>query len=278
MHRRGGNTVKSTLNDKMGELLGLVKASGPLICHVTNSVVTNWTANVTLAMGASPVMTESVGDGLELVDMASALVLNMGTADGSQVDLLLELGRRADQRGIPIVLDPVGSGATRYRTTVAKTLLETTNPTVVRANAGEAASLAGTEGLVRGVDSAASQGPDPDFVRNLASDLGRTLAVTGKTDLVSDGNAVFLVEAGHELLTAVTGTGCAATTVVACFAAVAPEEPALAATAALAWYGMAAKRAAVGAEGPGSFSWRLLDEIWKLAPEAAKELSVTQAA
>ncbi len=264
------------LDEQMGELLRKVRDSHPLICHVTNSVVTNWTANVTLALGASPVMTESIGDGLELVDMASALVLNMGTANGAQVDLLVELGRRAAERKIPIVLDPVGAGATKYRTMVAKTILAQVHPTIVRGNAGEAAALAGSEGLVRGVDSASQTGPDPEFVRNLAAETGVTLAVTGKVDLVSDGTTTYSVESGHEMMTAVTGTGCAATTVVACFAAAAPEDQALAAAAALGWYGLAAQQAAAKAQGPGSFASGLLDALWNIEPSQGRDTAVSR--
>ncbi len=254
--------------DKMITLFQEVRNRRPLVCHVTNSVVTNWTANVTLAVGAAPVMTHSQADGRELLSAASALVLNMGTAEGVQLDLMFELGLAARRAGLPVVFDPVGVGATSYRTMVGQTLLREVRPTVIRANSGEAFALAGEEGKVRGVDAAAGSRPDEALVRRLAETLGATLAVTGKEDLVAGPDGAFVVEGGHELLTRVTGTGCAATTLVACFLAVAPEEPALAAAAALGWFKVAAERAAAACRGPGSFAVGLLDELALLGRDA----------
>jgi len=271
-NRRVPKPTPESLRKLAGQMLERLRVTRPLVCHVTNLVVMNWTANVTLAIGASPVMSAAAPDATELAAAASAVVLNMGTLDGMQTDLMLQVARTARQNDVPVVFDPVGLGGTAYRTTQGRLLLNEAQPAVVRGNPGEIAALAGRKDGVFGVDSRLSGDLAPRQMARLALRLETVLVATGSTDLVSDGKLVVSVSGGHPLLAAVTGTGCGATTAVACFMAVAPDDPVAAAAAALAWYGLAAERAGAQSKGPGGLSWRFLDELYGLDPEDAKLL------
>ncbi|MEJ2208953.1 MAG: hydroxyethylthiazole kinase [Anaerolineae bacterium] len=256
--------------------LARLREQRPLIHHITNQVVMNDTANLTLHLGALPVMAHAVEEVAEMVDQAGALVLNIGTLTATLVEAMRLAGRRANERGIPIVLDPVGAGATSFRTQSALALLEELRIAVVRGNAGEIAALAGQEGLVRGVDSIAGAGQARALAGQVARRWDTVVAVTGARDVISDGQRLLGVDNGHPWLTTVTGTGCMATTAVAAFCAIEPD-PLLAATVALACYGLAAERAAGGigiarslspaAFGPASFRVALLDSVYHLSPE-----------
>jgi hydroxyethylthiazole kinase len=249
---------------RCGALLEQLRAAGPLIHHITNDVVTNLTANVTLALGAAPVMAQCREEVEQMVAMAGALVLNIGTLDPAQVDSMLLAGRRARALGLPVVLDPVGAGATDLRSDAAQRLLEAVRPTVVRGNAGELATLAGAGGRVRGVDSRQGLEVARDAVAELARARELIAAVTGPVDFVTDGRQGWLVHNGHPLLARVTGTGCSATSAVACFAAAAPEAPLDAAVAGLAAFGLAGELAAERAAGPGTLVAHLLDALYEL--------------
>ena len=251
-----------------GASLRELRERKPLVHQITNYVVMNETANATLALGALPVMAHAQEEVEEMVGLAGALVLNIGTLSEHWIDAMLRAGRAAGARGTPIVLDPVGAGATRYRTETAKRLLDELEVTVVRGNAGEVATLVGAEAEVRGVESIAAAGDSGELAREAARSLGVIAAVTGPVDHVSDGERVLTVANGHELLSAVTGTGCMATAITGCFLAVKPEAPVEAAAEALAAFGVAAEDAAAGAAGPGSFHARLYDALAALEPRA----------
>ncbi len=246
--------------------LARLRETRPLIHHITNDVVTNDTANVTLHIGAAPVMAVAAEEVEEMVAHAGALLLNIGTLTEPQVEAMLIAGRRANALGIPIVLDPVGVGATRYRTRTAERLIEALQLAVIRGNAGEIGVLAGAGGEVRGVDSV-SGGADP--ARSAAALARRThavVALTGATDIVTDGARTLTVANGHPLLAEITGTGCMATTVVAAFVAI-EQDPVLAGAAALAAFGLAGEQAAAVAQGPGTFKVHLLDALANLGPD-----------
>ncbi len=165
-------------------------SASPLVHQITNFVVMNETANATLALGALPVMAHAREEVEEMAGLASALVLNIGTLSPHWVDAMLLAGAAASQRGIPIVLDPVGAGATRYRTETAKRLLDNVEVTVLRGNAGEVATLVGVEAEVRGVESIAAAGEAAELAREAARTLGLVASVTGPVDHVSDGDPV----------------------------------------------------------------------------------------
>ncbi|MGQ9778552.1 MAG: hydroxyethylthiazole kinase [Bacillota bacterium] len=252
--------------EKIWSILARVRAERPLVHHITNMVVMNDTANLTLHLGASPVMAHAREEVAEMVGMAGSLVLNIGTLTSSLVEAMLVAGRAANELGVPIVLDPVGAGATGLRTETARRLMAELEIAVLRGNAAEVSVLAGCGGRVKGVDAAGGEA-DPVFVaRRLAKERGMVVAITGPQDVVSDGERVLVVENGHPLLGAITGTGCMATTAVAVFAAV-ERDHLVAAAAALACFGIAGERAAERASGPGSFKVALFDEVANLTPE-----------
>jgi hydroxyethylthiazole kinase len=180
---------------------------------------------------------------------------------------MLLAGGTATSRGIPIVLDPVGAGATEYRTATAHRILGLVDVTVLRGNAGEIATLVGAQAEVRGVESIGAGLDSAELARAAARSLGVIASVTGPVDHVSDGDRVFAVANGHALLSTVTGTGCMSSAVTGCFLAAKPDEPLEAAADALAAFGVAAEDAARGAEGPGTFHARLYDALYALDPD-----------
>ena len=254
-----------------GTTLAALRARKPLVHNITNYVVMNETANAILALGALPVMAHAREEVEEMVGLAGSLVLNIGTLSEHWVESMLLAGRAASARGVPIVLDPVGAGATRYRTETAKRLLDELEITVVRGNAGEIATLVGVDAEVRGVESVGAGAEPADLAREAARSLGVVAAVTGAVDHVSDGERTVAVANGHELLGTVTGTGCMSTALTGCFVAAKPEAPLEAAAEALAAFGVAGEDAAAGAAGPGSFHAALYDALYNLTPEALDE-------
>jgi hydroxyethylthiazole kinase len=250
-----------------GATLRELRERKPLVHQITNYVVMNETANATLALGALPVMAHAQEEVEEMVGLASALVLNIGTLSEHWIEAMRLAGGAASARGIPVVLDPVGAGATAYRTDAARRLLDEVHVTVLRGNAGEVATLVGADAEVRGVESM-SIGLEPAaLARGAAHGLGVVASVTGPIDNVSDGERSLAVANGHPLLASVTGTGCISSALTGCFLAAKPEEPLEAAAEALAALGVAAEDAAARAEGPGTFHARLYDALAALDPD-----------
>ncbi|HEX2433277.1 MAG TPA: hydroxyethylthiazole kinase, partial [Gaiellaceae bacterium] len=239
-----------------GRTLRELRARKPLVHQITNYVVMNETANATLALGALPVMAHAPQEVEEMAAAAGALVLNIGTASGDWVEAMLLAGKAAAG---PIVLDPVGAGATQYRTDTAKRLLDELDIAVVRGNAAEIATLAGRDAEIRGVESIGADDSAEELAKEAATALGCIAAVTGPTDYVSDGKRVIVVSNGHELLATVSGTGCMATAVTGSFLAAKPDAPLEAAAEALVAFGVAGEDAARTAKGPGTFHAALYD-------------------
>jgi hydroxyethylthiazole kinase len=246
--------------------LRLVRERKPLVHQITNYVVMNETANATLALGALPVMAHAREEVEEMVRLAGALVLNIGTLSPAWIDSMLAAGAAANDAGVPVVLDPVGAGATSYRTETARRILDEVDVAVLRGNAGEAATLVGAEAEVRGVESIAAGSDAAEIARAAASTLGLVASVTGPVDHVSDGDRVSAVANGDPLLAAVTGTGCMSSAITGCFLAV--DEPFDAAVAALVAFGVAGEDAAREAKGPGSFHAALYDALAALDPDS----------
>jgi hydroxyethylthiazole kinase len=253
----------TTLARKAADNLKKIRAKKPLIHNITNYVVMNYTANALLACGASPVMAHAAEEVEEMVSLAGALVLNIGTLTPQWVDAMLRAGKKANALKIPIVLDPVGSGATRLRTDSAKRLTRELSIQVVRGNASEVLSLAKKGARTRGVDSLHSVEEAEDAAIALAKDLKTTLAITGKVDLITDGERIYRVHNGHEMMGMVTGTGCAATVMIGAFLAVDPD-PVRAATTGLAYFGLAGERAAAHTKTPGTYQISLLDALFSI--------------
>jgi len=246
--------------------LRALREQKPLVHQITNYVVMNETANATLAIGALPVMAHAGEEVEEMVQLASALVLNIGTLSAPWIEAMLLAGKAAGARGIPVVLDPVGAGATRFRTETAKRILAEVDVAVLRGNPGEVATLVGVAAEVRGVESIGTAGEAGELARAAATNLGLVASVTGPVDHVSDGSRVLRVTNGHPLLAAVTGTGCMSSALTGCFVAVKPQQPLEAAAEALGAFGVAGEDAAEGARGPGSFHVALYDALWNLDP------------
>jgi hydroxyethylthiazole kinase len=261
-----------------GRTLATIRERKPLVHQITNYVVMNETANATLALGALPVMAHAREEVEEMVSLASAVVLNIGTLSPHWVEAMVAAGRAAHARGVPVVLDPVGAGATTYRTETARRILGEVPVTVLRGNAGEVATLVGVAAEVRGVESIDAGGDNGALAREAARRLGLVASVTGPVDHVSDGSRLLRVVNGHELLGAVTGTGCMSSALTGCFLAAKPDEPLEAAAEALGAFGVAGEVAAEAARGPGSFHVALYDALWNLRPETLDDrLRVTDA-
>jgi hydroxyethylthiazole kinase len=246
--------------------LARLRERKPLIHHITNLVVMNDAANVTLHLGGLPVMAHDRREVAEMVAHAGALVLNVGTLSEEWVTAMQLAAQAAAERGTSVVLDPVGAGATRVRTETDRQLLSELSITAVCANAGEVAALAGATSEVRGVESISAPADIAAVARQLAARHRTVMAVTGVRDLITDGERLLAVDNGHRWLATLTGTGCMATTAVAAFAAV-ESDALLAAAFGLATFGFAAELAAAHAAGPASFKVALFDQIYHLTPE-----------
>ncbi len=254
---------------KYSHILEQVRETNPLIHQITNYVTVNDCANMTICFGAAPVMSHAPQDVVSLDTVASALVLNIGTLDESQIQGMLAAGKTAGARGIPIVLDPVGAGATPYRTETAKMLLEELPITVVKGNAGEIGVLAGVAAEVRGVDSAGIAGDAKEAACSLAKQFGVTVVMSGAEDIVTDGSRTLGVKNGVPLMGSISGTGCMANACVAAACAVADSVDACA--AAMAALGIAGEVAAANSKGPGSFKPAFFDAVYSLTPQQFEE-------
>jgi hydroxyethylthiazole kinase len=250
-----------------GATLARIRAEKPLIHQITNYVVMNETANATLALGALPVMAHAPQEVEEMASVAGALVLNIGTLSEHWVEAMLLAGRAANAAGAPIVLDPVGAGATTYRTETSRRLLDELEVAVVRGNAAEVATLAGRRAEIRGVESIGAADTGAELARVAAEALGCVAAVTGPVDHVSDGRRVLAVANGDPMLGLVSGTGCMSTAVTGSFLAVRREAPLEGTAEALVAFGVAGEDAARGAAGPGTFHAGLYDALYQLDPE-----------
>lgn len=248
------------------DILVRVRSARPLVHHITNSVTINDCANITIAAGAAPVMAAAPEEAGEMVAAAGALVLNIGTLSRDQVESMLIAGVRANELGIPVVLDPVGAGATRLRTESVARLLDRLEIAVLKGNAGEIGTIAGTGGRVRGVDSGGVTGDPVETARECARTTGAVVAMSGATDIVTDGRRVVLVENGTPLMGQLSGTGCMAASVTGAFVAVESDRT-IAAASALAAFGRAGERAGAKASGPYSFRTGLIDELFTLTED-----------
>jgi hydroxyethylthiazole kinase len=225
----------------------------------------NVTANALLAMGASPVMAHAQNEVEQIVSLADALVLNLGTLSEEWMASMLKAGRKASQLSIPVVLDPVGAGATTFRTFSAKKLVEKIDIRVIRGNPSEILSLRHENSKTKGVDSFHTVSDAEETARFLARKLNTTLAVTGPTDLVTDGRRTVRIKNGHPLMGYITGSGCMATAIIASFLSIDSCTVTAAATA-LSFFGLAGEIAGNQVNGPGTFMVRLFDALYNISP------------
>lgn len=244
------------------EFMARVRSSVPLVHHITNYVTVNDCANICICAGGSPVMTDGP-DTAEMVGISSSTVLNIGTLNPRTVDSMAVAADAARGR-IPIVLDPVGAGATTYRTETAQMLMSK-HPDVIKGNAGEIGVLSGAGGDVRGVDSAGSDDA-ADATVELARKAGCVVASTGKVDYVSDGSILLELSNGSDMLGMVSGTGCMVSSVVGCYVGACGADV-MSVAAAITAFNVASERAAGDSRGPGTFKPALMDALHSLNGE-----------
>jgi hydroxyethylthiazole kinase len=244
----------------IGDDIRRIRAESPLVHNITNYVVMNTTANALLAIGASPVMAHAIEEVEEMVGVAGALVINIGTLSTGWIQAMVKAGKAARRRSIPVVLDPVGCGATRFRTAAAQELVREVSPTVIRGNASEIRSLLGRDAGAKGVDSRQTADEAIEEARSLSESAGCVVSVSGPRDLVVERKAAVRISNGHPMMAKVTGMGCTASALTGAFAAVNPHAF-RAAAHAMAVMGIAGEIAAERSGGPGSFQMRFLDAL-----------------
>jgi len=260
------------MTDTTIELLDKIRQNAPLVHNITNFVVMNPSANILLATGASPVMAHSRKEVADMAAMAGALVLNIGTLAEKWIEAMVLAGKAANQRGIPVILDPVGAGATGYRTRTVKHILDETKISVIRGNASEVLSLAVDDVKTKGVDSSLSLS---DKIVAAAGAIARQhaciVAISGEKDIITDGTRMFRVANGVPLMTRVTGLGCGLSAVAGAFCAVAREDLLAATAAAFGFYGLCGELALAVSDRPGSFFVAFLDSLYSAGGAEIRE-------
>jgi hydroxyethylthiazole kinase len=251
------------------DALARLRAKRPLVHNITNDVVANYTANALLAIGASPVMAPAEEEAEDIVAIAQALVVNIGTLNTPHLEGMRRAVDAANDRGVPWVFDPVACGASAFRRDASAALLAG-KPTVIRGNASEIMALAGSSVGSKGVDSSHGSGSAREIAVQLAATLKCVVAVTGEVDYVTDGTRTVGIANGDVMLTRVTGTGCTATALIGAFLG-AGLDAFDATVAALVSLGVAAELARPEAKGPGSFQITLLDALASIDDETLRQ-------
>lgn len=253
-----------------------IKRENPLIHCITNHVVSNFQANGLLAIGASPIMGEAPEEAAELAALAQALSLNTGTLHAESLKSMLIAGETANRLGIPVVLDPVGAGASNFRKNAVKEILDLVDVSVLRCNAGELAAVAGKQWQSKGVDAGEGLLDVKELAVSVAKQLGLVVAVTGKTDIVTDGKMADEISFGDPIMASITGTGCLLSGVVAAAMAVQPQDPVKAVSHALRFYAIAGQQAAKFPSLPGDFQAAFINRLASLTDSDLKEYSCLQ--
>ena len=247
------------IQEQLKEVFGSLQSKRALIHHITNYVTVNDCANVVLAIGASPIMADELSEVEEMVSICDALVLNIGTANERTIASMLKAGKAANAKGIPVVLDPVGVGATTFRRQSVAKLMEAISFSVIRGNMAEIKTIAGLEAKSAGVDSLEEESNGAKIALNLAKKLDCVIAITGKADCVSDGNVSYILENGDATLSNVTGTGCMSTSLIGSFLGASNNALASAVTGILTM--SIAGEIADKSKGMGTFHTSLIDAI-----------------
>lgn len=244
--------------------LELIRQKGPLVHSITNYVVMNSTANALLALGASPIMAHAMEEMNEMVAISNALVINIGTLDAPWIKSMHEAAKAAKAKGIPVVLDPVGSGASKLRTETCREFLKQGYPTIVRGNGSEIQSLVSDLAQTKGVDSTLHSDAATEAGKLLSQKYNCAVSISGEVDVNIMGDQIVHIKNGHPLMTKVTGMGCTSTTFVAAFNAV--NNNALMASAhAMAVMGIAGEITFKKSAGPGTFQANFLDTVFNLS-------------
>lgn len=246
---------------KTNALLFKIRQEKPLILNLTNYVTMDLVANGLLSLGASPVMSHAAEEMVDLISIARAVIINLGTLHASFIQLCAVACKTANELGVPLILDPVGVGASHYRTQTALQFIHDFNIAIVRGNASEIMSLAGAAGVTKGVDSTAGSTAAMASAAFLANRYAVTVAISGKTDVIVDAKQTAQFEQGSPMMPRITGTGCLLSAVVGAFHAV-EQDRFTAAAAATLFYGTCGETAAAQATGPGSFRSAFLDALY----------------
>ena len=250
------------------QLVEKIKNTSPLIHNITNFVVMNSSANILLAIGASPVMAHCLGEVEEMTSLADALVLNIGTLQDDWIDSMILAAKTANTKGIPVILDPVGSGATSLRTQAVKKIMNAANISVLRGNASEIFSLASADVRTRGVDSSLLVTAEIiEAAKKLAIDMDCIIAMSGAEDIITDGRKTFQISNGQPLMTKVTGIGCGLSAVTGAFCAVSDGQLLSATAAAFGFYGLCGDMAIKISDQPGSFFVAFVDTLYAVQAE-----------
>ena len=259
-----------------GQILMNVREKSPLVQVITNFVTVNDCANVVLASGASPTMAHHIAEVEEIAAVASSLVLNIGTAE--KLDSMLLAGKKCNELGKPVVLDPVAAGASKLRSTACDNIICSVRLAVVRGNISEIKALATGSSAAKGVDAGESDIITEDnlngaveMAKALALKINTVIAISGKTDIVTDGETTYIIRNGHEMMSRITGTGCMLAALMGAFCGANSENPLKAAAAAVAAMGVAGERAfektVLANGGTLTFRTHLIDEISLMTPE-----------
>jgi hydroxyethylthiazole kinase len=255
---------------EVGKLLEEVRVKKPLVHNITNYVTVNDCANILLALGASPIMADDIKEAADITKISSALVINIGTLNERTIESMIASGRKANELNIPVVFDPVGAGASEFRNVTTQRIIDEVKISVLRGNMSEIKFIAGLQSTTKGVDAseADSKGTKDEGVsvaKALANKLNCTVAITGITDIISDGQRVAILENGHKLLSNVTGTGCMTTALVGGYCG-ADSDYFVAAVSGIISMGIAGEIAfeKAGEIGTGSFHIAIIDAISKL--------------
>lgn len=251
--------------------LKIIRDTKPLVHHITNWVTIYDCANMTRAFGALPVMAHAPEEAADMTGIASALVLNIGTLTTDLIDAMIISAKAANEKNIPVVLDAVGVGATKFRDDMAAKILDSVRVDIIKGNYSEVAKLAGEDAQTNGVE-ATSIGADPkQLASEFAASKSCVIVMTGAQDIVSDGKKTYVVKNGHESMGLIVGTGCMAASVIGSFAAV-NVDYCDAAKDALCYYGIAGELASANSKGPGTFKLNFYDEVFNLTDEKAQPL------
>ena len=252
--------------DRLKENFRAVRVNSPLVHNITNYVAMNFSANALLAAGASPVMAHAADEVADMAMIAGALVINIGTLDAEWVDSMLKAGKAKHEAGGVVILDPVGVGATAYRTETAWRIIEECHPDIIRGNASEIMGLINADIKSKGVDSSCSSDDAVESAKKLAVRTGSIVVISGETDYVTDGSRVETIANGSRMMPRVTAMGCTASSMVGAFAAVNPDlfEASL---NAMALMGVAGEIAALNSAGPGSLLTNFVDTLYNITEE-----------
>lgn len=250
------------------ELLARIREKAPLIHNITNFVVMNSSANILLAVGASPVMAHCQAEMEEMTSLAGALVLNIGTIQEDWLESMICAATTANSRGIPVILDPVGAGATTFRTEAVQKILHHCSVSVLRGNCSEIFSLGSSAIKTKGVDSSLLFSDQMvTAAKAMALEKKCILAISGEEDCITDGTSTYRVHNGHPIMTRVTGIGCGLTAVTAAFCAVAEGNLIEATAAAFGFYGLCGDLAVKISDKPGSFQVAFIDALYSTGAE-----------